>query len=349
MRTALQRWPRREATRLALALMLTAVILLPLAAPRIAAHAQGNQQAGVPLKPGQTPLQLTVDGRARTGLIVVPRSYTGKLRVPLVIVLHGAGGNALNGMETGKWMLKAEQEGFIVVGLQGTPARPNLPESPLINPNIWNDGRTDLNAAIRRIDDVAFVSAAIDALISRAAIDEDRVYVTGFSNGAGMTFRVGAELSDRVAAIAPASSHLFVTVDKLSRPVSMILFAGTADPLNPFNGGIGRSPWGTQQVPPFADSWKAWAAGLHCTGAPVQIYQKAGVTGSAYTQCDGGAEAQFYTVEGMGHAWAGGRNFLPESIIGKTSDAIDETNVIWEFFVRHPRAPRAAATPAQSS
>jgi polyhydroxybutyrate depolymerase len=196
------------------------------------------------------------------------------------------------------------------------------------------------------VDDVAFVSAALDNVISRAAIDEDRIYVTGFSNGAGMAFRLGSDLSDRIAAIGPGSSHPQGTIGPLKRPVSMILFAGNEDPLNPFNGGIGKSPWGSQETPAFSSSFKAWADLLHCSGKPVEIYNKDGVTGSSYQGCDKGAEAQFYVVDGMGHAWAGGRSTLLKAIVGRSSDAIDETDVIWQFFVKHPRVAQQAVVAA---
>jgi len=67
------------------------------------------------------------------------------------------------------------------------------------------------------------------------------------------------------------------------------------------------------------------------------ILDRDGVRGTAYTACHENAEVVFYTVAGMGHFWPGGKSHLPERVIGKSSDAINATDVIWEFFQRHPK------------
>ena len=88
-------------------------------------------------------------------------------------------------------------------------------------------------------DDVAFIAATIDRLESTAGIDPDRVYVTGLSRGAMMSYRLGCELSARVAAIAPVSGNM-ATADgsayvacSLARPVSVFAIHGTADGMIP--------------------------------------------------------------------------------------------------------------------
>jgi polyhydroxybutyrate depolymerase len=54
-------------------------------------------------------------------------------------------------------------------------------------------------------DDVNHVRRLIDELDSTTCADADRVYLTGFSNGASFAFRAGCDLVDKVAAIAPVS------------------------------------------------------------------------------------------------------------------------------------------------
>jgi polyhydroxybutyrate depolymerase len=44
-----------------------------------------------------------------------------------------------------------------------------------------------------------------------------------------------------------------------------------------------------------------------------------------------------YTIEGGGHNWPGGAQYLPRAIIGRTSRDLDATAVVWQFFADHPR------------
>jgi len=52
-----------------------------------------------------------------------------------------------------------------------------------------------------------------------------------------------------------------------------------------------------------------------------------------YTHCEEGAEVEFYTVYGGGHTWPGGSG-IPEWIAGPTTQAIDASEMMWEFFTR---------------
>jgi polyhydroxybutyrate depolymerase len=185
---------------------------------------------------------------------------------------------------------------------------------------------------------VGFVNAILGDLSSRLRVDEKRIFVTGFSNGASMTFRVGVELSRRVAAIAPVSGHFWLNISKLDHPVSMIFLTGTEDPLNPMNGGEVRLPWGTtENKPPIKESIMKWAKLLECPSEPKITHDKDGVKAFAYGPGREGSEVLFYTIEGLGHTWPGGKSLLPERIVGKTTDKIKATDVIWNFFQNHPK------------
>jgi polyhydroxybutyrate depolymerase len=112
---------------------------------------------------------------------------------------------------------------------------------------------------------------------------------------------------------------------------------GTNDPLNPINGGI-VTRFGQKQGRPSAEaSWKTWSQLLNCPVSPQTIYNQRGVKGRAFAPCQSGSEAQFYTVEGMGHNWPGGRYLLPEYLVVAKSNAIDATDLIGAFFAKHPK------------
>lgn len=123
-----------------------------------------------------------------------------------------------------------------------------------------------------------------------------------------------------------------------ARPVPLLYITGTQDPLNPIDGGpirIGNKPLGTK--PPVREFIQKWVQMLGCAPEPKVILDKNGVRATAYGACRENAEVDYYTVTGMGHFWPGGKSHLPERVIGKSSHAINATDLIWEFFQKHPR------------
>ncbi len=124
---------------------------------------------------------------------------------------------------------------------------------------------------------------------------------------------------------------------QLAYPVPLLYIIGTADPLNPLGGGKVKLPWEmTQDRPPVEDSLKEWERMLGC-GPEVQTARGNGVMEITYDHCAKGGEVVYYTVRGLGHVWPGGQNRLPEKWVGKPSDNLNATDVIWEFFKTHPR------------
>jgi polyhydroxybutyrate depolymerase len=287
---------------------------------------------------GSDSFALRFGGSERHYVLHVPRSYDGRTRVPVVMMLHGAGGTAKGAMEETGWTDKADEAGFLTVFPEATSSDRWKPSRFLTNPQVWNDGSGRGHAGLRNIDDVRFVNALIDDLCSRFLVDEKRIFVTGFSNGASMTFRVGAELSGRIAAIAPISGHFWLNISRLDCPVSLIYIIGTEDPLNPLEGGETRTPWGiVEKKPRVEESVLKWARLLECPTEPKLVSDKNGVKVVTYGPGREGSELFYYTIEGMGHTWPGGKSLLPERLVGRTSSKIRATDVIWDFFLNHPK------------
>ena len=170
-----------------LAVTILALMLLGTAAFRRAL-------SGAP-SPGTKSESLESGGLARTYLIHVPASYDAQKPVPLILVLHGATQSPASAERMSKMSQKSEQENFIVVYPSGTGRMPT-----------WNSGSCCAYAMKNHIDDVGFLRALIDKLESDYSIDRKRIFVTGTSNGGMMSYRVGCELSDKVAAIAPSKA-----------------------------------------------------------------------------------------------------------------------------------------------
>jgi polyhydroxybutyrate depolymerase len=271
--------------------------------------------------------------------VYVPRGYTGKTSVPVVIVLHGGGGTGrATNYETG-WGAKADEAGFLAVFPDAMPPDPTRASHFRRNPQLWNDGSDRFYPGLEVVDDVGFINAMLDDLLAKFTVDERRIFVTGFSNGASMTFRVGADLSKRIAAIAPVAGAFWLESPVLERPVPMLYITGTADPLNPLEGGVPRLATGgkvsTKAKPPVRDSILKWSKAVGCPAMPRDRSEENGIRTEVYGPCRDGAEVVYLTVEGMGHTWAGGKSLLPEFMVGKRSDKINATDVIWRFFQTH--------------
>lgn len=271
-------------------------------------------------------------GLKRSYHLYVPARYDPKNHTPLVLALHGGGG-------TGKRMDKftglntlGDHHGFIAI-------YPNAVEKH------WNDGRglMDYRSQRENIDDVGFISALIDTIASRYTVDRKRIYVTGASNGAMMSFRLACELTDKITAIAPVIGSLGENISKTcapSRPIPVIIIGGTGDPLVPWNGGhvhLFRRKLG--EVLSFADTTRFWVAHNGCSPIPaiswlpdVDPEDGTRIRKKVYSQCNRGVKVVLYEILGGGHTWPGGPQYLPEWIIGINSMDMNAGEVIWEFF-----------------
>ncbi|HTR61535.1 MAG TPA: PHB depolymerase family esterase [Candidatus Binataceae bacterium] len=304
-----------------------------------ALYAVRARAASEPPAAGDHKESMMFGGYDRTFLVHVPPRRDDSSKLPVVIMLHGAGGSSEGAARETGWSVEADKEGFLAVYPEAMPGRPGLPASFLGNPRLWNDG-SGRGRLAPTIDDTGFLGAVMDQLVKSYGADPARIYVTGMSNGASMTFRTGIVLANRVAAIAPVAGRLWVTDQQLPYPVPLLFIIGSADPLNPIAGGDIKLPWGmgkTEHRGPIGDSLSEWRAMLGCTSDSRTLADGGGVKAIEWDKCAKGGVVEYYTVDGLGHVWPGGTTRLPERWIGKASDKLDATVVIWEFFKSHPR------------
>lgn len=184
-------------------------------------------------------------------------------------------------------------------------------------------------------DDVAFIGALIHHLEASDGVDPDRVYVTGLSRGAMMTYRLGCELSAEIAAIAPVSGNMATPTGSadvpcnLSRPVSVLAIHGTADAYIPFSGGTTDIPFS-----PFLDVIAKWQTWDGCAGAGTVAKDGASTTTS--WQCRDAVTVAMRVVQGGWHSWP-----LPSGSASPANpDDFDAPRLIADFFVAHPRPSR---------
>jgi polyhydroxybutyrate depolymerase len=240
------------------------------------------------LATGRTTATLQVDGVARTYILYVPASYTGDAPVPLVTDWHPLMANGAAEELMSGYKALADQEGFIV-------AWPDALEGG------WNIGPCCTRSG--KVDDLGFARALVAEVSARACIDPKRVYATGISMGGGMSHYLACNAADTFAAVAPAAFDLLTEDEEPchpARPIAVIAFRGTADPIVPYMGGASNPPNGLNVTIHFRGAegtFNAWKELNGCSGMPVD----AGNNCQAYTQCQDGVEVTLCSKPNGGH------------------------------------------------
>lgn len=278
--------------------------------------------------PGDYQRDLSVGGATRSYLVHVPPSYVRGEPMPVVMNFHGGGGNPSSQVELTGMNDTADRAGFIAVYPAGSGRLKRF--------LTFNAGSCCGYARDQRVDDVRFVAALLDDLAKIVCVDPGRVYATGHSNGAMMSYRLACELSERIAAVAAVAGPMGVEDCRPSRPVPILHFHGTADQCAPIAGGAGKSKdAGTFRS--VDSSLSQWIKINGCDGKPTVSYQRANVTCTTHGGGRDGAEVTLCTLAGGGHAWPGGRKYPAEKICGGTlSQEVSANDLMWEFFERHP-------------
>ena len=249
--------------------------------------------------------------------------------MPLVIVLHGGGGHAEVIAETSGFTVKADEERFVVVYPNGSG---RLRDRLLT----WNSGNCCGYAHENNVDDVSFIRALIGQVQKELNVDGRRIFVTGFSNGGMMSYRLACELSDLVAAVAPVAGALNYEKCEPARPVSVVAFHGTADEHVLYEGGeptrrVDRNPRVDSSV---AEAIGYWVKRDRCARGAGRERQ-GGVVIDNYTGCADGTGVRLYTLVGQGHAWPGGTAWARGA--DEPTTAVKATDAMWQFFAGHPK------------
>lgn len=261
---------------------------------------------------------LQVDGVERTWQLFVPDDYAATKTYPLVVDLHGTGGNPDNQARTSGLRTLAAQKGFLVVNAAGKYQR-----SPSSG-NTWN---VDLDP--QGVDDVRFIRAMIAQLRSQYSIDPRRIYSTGFSGGARMSSRIACDLSDTFAAVALVGGVRFPERCAPTHPVAILAIHSEDDEVNHFEHRSDSPAYWPVGVNVSVSSWAKYDG---CS-TPRERTLSPGVVKVEYQGCKPGADLVFIRLKDGGHTWPGS----PGNKERKPTAQLAGTEEVWAFFASHPR------------
>ncbi len=273
--------------------------------------------------------QLVVDGLTR--FYAINEIHAKELK-PLIIALHGGGSrwDKFAYKTTQSTLLNAVNDKQVVVIFpQGIK-------------NHWNDGRKHLDNGI---DDVNFISSLIDYSIKNYGVDKSKIYVVGFSNGGFMSIRLAIELPDKIMGVAVVSAQLSEALQhkKMKGNVSFMLINGSQDPIVPYMGGEMKSfrfaksrgtLLSTQETLSYFLKANQCNKDKEKTYFNNKKFDKTSISIENYSKCKDNTRVKLITVNGGGHTWPGGKQYLPVKLIGKVSREIDAGKEVIDFFLK---------------
>ena len=261
------------------------------------------------------------DNLYRSYITYIPAIYNASQPTPLVFNFHGLTGTSDIAMWHADFRSIADTANFIIVHPQG-----------LLNSSgetHWNVGQIGTS-----INDIDFISTLLDSLSLEYNIDSDRVYSTGMSNGAYMSYRLACELSDKIAAIAPvAGSYISYMLNSCNptHSIPVLHIHGVADSSSIYYGKPG-----VESIPSIISYWgnhnQCDTQSIFTQIANINLMDSSTAEHYAWKNGIDGVEVEHFKIIDGGHTWPGS-NF-PNSN-GITNYDINASVEIWKFFSRY--------------
>jgi polyhydroxybutyrate depolymerase len=290
---------------------------------RARSHQPADPNATKLTAPGDYRFSFERDGLTREYLVHVPKGYRGG-PTPMLIALHGGGGSADYQADDSKYRLisKSEQAGFIAVFPNGYSRF----KSGILG--TWNAGACCAAAVRDKIDDVGFIREVIARVEKQANIDKRRIFATGMSNGAMMSWRLACEAPE-IRAIAPVEGTDNTATCNPSRPVPVIEFHAINDEMVNFNGGPGPKSFTQVNFTSVPATQAKWVALNRADPKAKRVLTVAGAHCDLHPAKPGGAPVELCVTDTGGHSWPGGGTQQGRK---QPSMAISANDLMWSFF-----------------
>lgn len=261
---------------------------------------------------GTTEHRLNSGGQQRSYTLYVPKSAPAQNR-SLVVGLHGGLGTGEIFAEQAKLYAAADKYGMVLL----------LPDG---YKRTWNAGNCCGPAMEAKVDDVAFVRAAIQAVKSTACIGKGPVFATGFSNGSMLIHRIMVEAPNTFDAIAPVAGGPMLTSYPIRQAVPALFMQGREDERILWDGG----EFDGSYRPAMAEVVKAYAKPNACQASTTKSLT--GPSSCQEMQC-AKAPLRWCGVQRVGHQWPGGKTFF-KRLLGPNRQDVDATELIFSFFAQ---------------
>jgi len=286
------------------------------------------------------------EGLTRWYRIYVPDPLLEKMA--LVLYLHG-GTLSMRSLfsplvdGTDRWLSIAEEEGLVLLVPNGV--NPKTGDTFGDDQN-WNDLRPDQAAGQTEVNDVGFLMALLDKVLKDLPVDENRIFVTGASNGGMMTYRLLIDRPARFAAGAAFIANLPALPEGLTLPESptpLMIANGTEDPLMPWDGGAVAKDRGWVMSTAETVAWwvganQADPARLNSKTLPdLNPVDGCQVRVDYYPAGEDGAPVLLYALLGGGHTMPSQTEpglllKLTGRIVGPVCQEVEGVDLAWDFF-----------------
>ncbi|HEY0857637.1 MAG TPA: PHB depolymerase family esterase [Albitalea sp.] len=281
-------------------------------------------------RPGDHDFTLEHDGLTRRFRVHVPATYQPTTPAPLLVALHGGGGSMDYQADDARYgqISLSERHGIVVVFPNGFSTRRGGRFAT------WNAGLCCGGARDNEVDDVGFIRQVVERITRRMNIDRQRIFATGMSNGAMLSYRLACEMPDVFKAIAAVAGTDNTRQCSPAQPIAVLHIHARNDSHVLFDGGAGPDARDPAVVTDFAsvpDTVAKWVRLNGCAAEPRRALDRPGAYCDVYSPCRARAEVRLCVTETGGHSWPGGTKRRSSE---PPSQAISANELMWEFFDR---------------
>jgi polyhydroxybutyrate depolymerase len=322
-------------------------------------------QAGTPFQVGTNCRLIDIDGYPRQYIVSLPGSAAqttaAGTSVPLVVMLHGTGGDGGQFSKISGWAEKAEANGFVAVFPTGLLYRVTQNGEPPVRKTKWNSfglkGIIDPSvkpsgypaAAPWPADDVSFIRQLVADVRAQVPIDPNRIFISGFSNGGQMCLRLAVEASDLFAAAGCSAGDL--EPDHPTTPpnpnIPVTLSFGTRDELllsaiHETDPSVSEIPLDPNQI--MSVHVISAIVGFILSDVSLNLTPRVDTTTATSTKLHwetptagnhDGNSFDFMVLKDVDHEYPNGQN-NPQGFV--------MADLFWEFFSAHPKDSKAPRT-----
>ncbi|WP_337268659.1 alpha/beta hydrolase family esterase [Oryzifoliimicrobium ureilyticus] len=270
-------------------------------------------------------------GVERTAILHIPPGAAGH-PAPLVVVMYGSDDKAANFQKYSGFDAVADKENFVTLYPEAIDGAWNIiARKPVINGE--------------PVDDVGFFRTMLNDLVEKKIADPKRIYATGFSFGALMSYTLACSLPDRIAAIATVSSAMNeaqMENCKPGHPMAVMVVNGNSDDVQPYDGAI-RTYGRLTSVPETTEYWRRIDG---CTGQTANFlphlnpHDLTRANRTEWTGCQAGTGVERFRIETGGHcaprlATATSDHQQDGPRFGGCSNDFETPVEVWNFFQRY--------------